>query len=283
MTTPRVTPRTAAAIALVCVTAIAGACTSDSTSPKLARTAYGVSQAVGSGTARTYVALDAAGKPVSIGIALTDAALSNLPMTTNAPNPSALMRELALPADAPVTGYDHVMLDWNPNGHEPDHVYTLPHFDFHFYNVAAAEVMAILPSDPQYATKAALLPAAQYVPTGYVAASVLGATTAAAAAVPMMGLHWLDPASPELQRPPAGKTFTETFIYGSWNGKFTFLEPMITKAFMESLQNTVGMSRTIPVAAQVQAAGYYPSSYSIRYDAAAKEYHISLDGLTYRQ
>ena len=48
-------------------------------------------------------------------------------------------------------------------------------------------------------------------------------------------------APPELQPPPAGKTFTETFIYGSWDGKFIFLEPMITKAYLESLKNTSGM------------------------------------------
>ena len=44
-----------------------------------------------------------------------------------------------------------------------------------------------------------------------------------------------------------------------------------------------GKSRTIPTAAQVATAGYYPSAYSIRYDAAAKEYRISLDSLVLRQ
>ena len=175
------------------------------------------------------------------------------------------------------------MVDWNPNGHEPDHVYTLPHFDFHFYQVTNAVVMAILPSDPQYAAKAASFPAAQFVPTGYVAASVLGGTTAAAATVPMMGLHWLDTSAPELQRPPAGKTFTETFIYGSYDGKFIFIEPMITKAYLESLKGTTGMQRNVAVAAQVASPGYYPSAYSIRYDATAKEYRIALENLRFRQ
>ena len=275
--------RGAIATLLVTAAVAAVACSDDTTAPSLAGTRYGVSQALGSGTARTFVTLDVAGKPTSIGIAMTEGALTNLPMIPNAPSPSAVMLQLALPVDAPVTGYDHVMLDWNPLGHEPDHVYTLPHFDFHFYSVPTATVMAIMPSDPQYATKAGNLPTAQFVPTGYVAASVLGGVPASAAAVPMMGLHWMDAAAPELQRPPANKTFTETFIYGSWDGKFIFIEPMITKAYFESLKGMPAMTRSVGTAAQVATAGYYPSKYSIRYDATAKEYRISLDNLTYRQ
>jgi hypothetical protein len=258
------------------------ACSDNSTSPK-ARIEYGASQALGNGSARTFVAVDASGKPTSVGVALSEAALTNLPMTPNAPSPSAAMLTLALPTTAPATGFDHVMLDWNPQGHEPDNVYTHPHFDFHFYKVSAAEVMAIMPTDPQFATKAAALPAAQYVPSRYQAAHILGNVPAAAAVVPMMGLHWLDTASPELQPPPAGRTFTETFIYGSYNGKFIFLEPMITKAYLESLKNNTAMTRAIPTPAKVQDAGYYPSAYSIGYDAAAKEYRITLQELTYRQ
>ena len=31
--------------------------------------------------------------------------------------------------------YRFMMLDWNPQGHQPPGVYTVPHFDFHFYMV----------------------------------------------------------------------------------------------------------------------------------------------------
>ncbi|MEP6833651.1 MAG: hypothetical protein ABJB74_09660 [Gemmatimonas sp.] len=75
----------------------------------------------------------------------------------------------------------------------------------------------------------------------------------------------------------AGKTFTETFIYASWNGKFIFLGAMITKADLESLRSTAGMTPTIGVPAQVATAGYYPSRYSIHDDTATKEYHIAMD------
>lgn len=198
--------------------------------------------------------------------------------------PSAVMLTLALPAEAANTGYDHVMLDWNPAGHEPEHVYTLPHFDFHFYQITAAEREAIMPTSPDWATRAPNFPAAEYVPAGYLAASTLANIPPAAAAVPMMGLHWLDPQSQELQPPPNGKPFTTTFIYGSYDGKFIFLEPMITKAYIESMKDKPeGVSMQVGTAARVAKSGAYPNAYAIRYDAATKEYRISLEGLTLRQ
>jgi hypothetical protein len=272
--------RTAAALLLL--TGVA-ACDDDSTSPANPVMHYGASQTLGNGTARTYVAVNSSGKPVSVGIALSEEALNNLPNTPNAPSPSAVMLTLAMPTNAPATGYNHVMLDWNPQGHEPDQVYTHPHFDFHFFQITPAERDAIMPTDPAFATKAGLLPAAQFVPAGYSAAHVLANIPVEAAAVPMMGVHWLDTSAPELQPPPANHMFTETFIYGSYNGKFIFIEPMITKAYIESMKGTAGMSRNVPAPAQVATAGYYPSKYSIRYDAASKEYRISLDALTYKQ
>ncbi|MGV3710734.1 MAG: DUF5602 domain-containing protein [Gemmatimonas sp.] len=274
------------AVAAILSTAaiVAVACSDDDgVSPGKAGTKYGASQTLGGGTARTFVTLNDAGIPTAMGVAMSEAALTNLPSTVTPPNPSAVMLQLALPVDAPVEGYNHVMLDWNPNGHEPTNVYTLPHFDFHFYNMTPAQVMAIMPTDPQYVAKSANFPAAQFVPTGYKAASTFSGRQPHEDVVPMMGMHWLDQASPELQPPPAGKAFTETFIYGSWDGKFSFLEPMITKAYLESLKGTTGMTRNIPTAAQVQTPGYYPSAYSIKYDATAKEYRITMENLTRKQ
>lgn len=278
-----VTKRVVPAVAAVLLLSAFAACGEDSTSPNSPVMHYGAGQALGNGTARTYVAVDSKGKPVSIGVALSDAALTNLPNTPNAPSPSAVMLTLAMPTSVTNTGYNHVMLDWNPQGHEPDQVYTHPHFDFHFYQITPAERDAIMPNDPAWATKLGTLPAAQYRPAGYKAGHELANIPAEAAGVPMMGMHWLDTSSPELQPPPANHLFTETFIYGSYNGKFIFVEPMITKAHIESVKGTAGVSRAVPAPAQVQNAAYYPSKVGIRYDAASKEYRISLDALTYKQ
>lgn len=261
------------------------ACGKESTSPSGERRAYGPAQALGEGTARTFITVDRSGAPKSLGVALSESAMRGLPTTPMPGMPSAAMLVLQLPSEATTTGFDHVMLDWNPAGHEPQHVYTLPHFDFHFYNITSAERESIVPSNPAWASKAAAFPSAEFVPNGYVAFSVLAGAPAPALAVPFMGMHWVDPtSSPELQPPPAGKAFTTTFLYGTWDGRFIFAEPMITKAYIESMKDKPdGVTLPVGTAQRVSKAGMYPGAYSIKYDAKDREYRITLENLTSRQ
>jgi hypothetical protein len=90
-----------------------------------------------------------------------------------------------------------------------------------------------------------------------------------------MGVHWVDPTSPELN----GKPFTSTFIFGSWDGRLIFAEPMITKDFLESKQD---FTAALPLAETYEVPGRYPTRYSMRWDAVAREYRIVLAGLTPR-
>jgi hypothetical protein len=122
----------------------------------------------------------------------------------------------------------------------------------------------------------------------FVDAATAAQVPPAAMAVPRMGMHWLDVRSPELQglagHPEKQERFTKTFIYGSWDGKFVFAEPMITKAYIvakRTAQDPAVRDELIPVPApaRVQTPGYHPSAYRITYDAAAKEYRIALTGL----
>jgi len=109
-------------------------------------------------------------------------------------------------------------------------------------------------------------PASQFVPAGYV-------TGMAAAG---MGLHWNDPDAPERH----GELFTKTFIYGSYDGVFTFAEPMVTKAFLET--RPAAVTTLVKLPAQWASRGYQASSYTIGYNAVAKEYRIALTGLVAR-
>ena len=88
-----------------------------------------------------------------------------------------------------------------------------------------------------------------------------------------MGTHWLDVTSPELN----GQPFTQTFIYGSYNGKVTFAEPMITLDF---LKKTSSFERDIPQAAKVQKSGYYPTKLNITKHDGITE--IVLTGFVYK-
>ncbi len=261
---------------------------------------YGPAVKVGNGTARTYVVLSEkdGNVPLEMGVALSEDAMEGLP----AKDPHAAHKAaasshehldnhvylLSLPK-AGVAPYQFVELDWNPGGHEPPGIYDEPHFDFHFYTISPEERAAIVPTDPDFQKKADMLPAEAQRPEFYMMAAPPGAP---APAVPLMGVHWVDVRSPELQRmmgkPELYKPFTTTFIYGSWAGRFTFIEPMITRSYImakkaatdPALQNEL---IPVPGAKEYSPAGYYPSAYRIAWDADAKEYRIALTQLGMRQ
>lgn len=231
----------------------------------------GEAKALGNGNVRSFVTLDGDGQPSSIGVIFDEAALTGLPQHGDH---EEHMTALALPKEASKTLFNHVSVDWNPYGHEPPDIYGLPHFDFHFYMISEAERDAIVPTDAEFEVKGQRLPEAQYIPAGYI--SPPGNLT-----IPRMGTHLLDPTSPELN----GETFTQTFIWGFYDGAIHFLEPMITTAFIESVKGLDGQAVVTPLVQPqtVAKAGYYPTHYSVRYDAKAKAYSVALEGLTYHE
>ena len=256
---------------------------------------YGAAQQVGNGTVRTYIVTDQknGGRPLEVGVALSEQALEGLPAPVESTDPMANMHmyTLELPARNP-TQYKFVQFDWNPKGHEPDSVYTYAHFDFHFYTVPVEVRNSILPSDPQYAAKAANYPAPEYRAPFYLDAATAANAPAAAVTIPMMGLHWLDVRSPELQKltgNPAGyRQFTKTFIYGTWDGQFIFDEPMITRAYILEKKTATDPSVVdevvpVPTAQKYSPAGFYPSAYRITWDAQQKEYRIALTQLSWKE
>jgi hypothetical protein len=276
----------------------------DQTDDTNVRRQYGPAVRVGNGIVRTYVVLDKSplDMPLEVGVVMSETVMDGLPA------PVAMSSEhtahgkedehsnmhmflLDLPQKNP-TPYKFVQFDWNPVGHEPAGVYDLPHFDFHFYTVSKDVRASILPSDPQFAQKAANYPAAAFRSPFYIDAATPAGIPAAAATVPQMGLHWLDVRSPELQRmtghPEAYKPFTTTFIYGSWDGQFIFDEPMITRAHLLAKRDATDPAVRdelipVPTAARYSPAGFYPGAYRITYDAIAREYRVALTQLAWRE
>jgi hypothetical protein len=93
--------------------------------------------------------------------------------------------------------------------------------------------------------------------------------------VPGMGKHWVNLTSPEMA-PVNPATFTHTFIYGSFNGKVTFYEPMITLA---TLQGKTTINQPIIPATQFNPTGtHYPSEYNIWFDDRHDRHYVSLAG-----
>ena len=142
--------------------------------PQGAHRQYGPAIKVGDGMARSYVVVDSkqGGAPLELGVALDAQALDGLPRDM-----MMYMYILKLPALAPAP-YQFIELDWNPMGHEPPNVYTVPHFDFHFYTMSLAEHNSIVPSDPDFAAKANNVPTGGYVPAFFVPLAGPGGTPA---------------------------------------------------------------------------------------------------------
>ncbi len=218
---------------------------------------------VGNGTARTIVRADANGNLVSIGIVFSESALEGLPAARKKGLPY-YSYPLPMPSQGPQTLVKHVVMNWEPKGHAPPKVYDVPHFDFHFYLVSRASRMKVkfasdaASGDPSQQPPVELLPGGYVVPPG--------------TAVSQMGVHAVNPTSPEFQ----GQPFTATFIYGFYDKKLTFIEPMISLAFLKSKPE---FSASLAKPAAVPQSGTYPSGYSLRYDQASKTYAVELEGL----
>lgn len=240
-------------------------------SPLAAEVRYGPSVTLGNGTARIFLMMDN-GAPTELGVALNQAFMDALPAEGTAgavimpDGRSTFEFVLEMPDNNP-TPFQHVTLDWNPSGHEPDGVYDLAHLDVHFYLISDAERQAIHPGDAEFLTKGARGPSPEFVPVGYV--------NPGAPPVPLMGTHLVDLSSPELH-PQHPQTFTHTFLYGTWNGRLIFVEPMVTTAFLATRPD---VTKPIGVASRYEVAGYYPDHYSVRWEPVAGEYRIALSGL----
>lgn len=213
---------------------------------------WGKKVSVGNGYARSYAKLTDRGHLLELSVIISRKALQNLGHTNKE-------YVLQMPHGVTIPPYKFITLDWNPHGHEPDHVYTLPHFDIHYYFISRAEQTSItcMNEDAAVCTKAI---ASTMIPQGYIPTP---------AGVPQMGWHWVDSWSGEFN----GRKFTKTFIYGYYDGKMTFIEPMVT---YEYLKKTSMTSKLIRTPKDVTFAGSYPSQYRIKYDRHAGVHKIIL-------
>lgn len=227
-----------------------------------AGTYEGPSTAVGAGRAHAFVAIGDDGRPATIGIRLTEAALTGLPVEPPHDVPG-WEYTVPMPRQAAVSGYRHIVVNWNPKGHVPPGVYDAPHFDFHFYLISP-EQRARITAVGADRIRAQKQPEPDYMPAGY--------QLPEGTAEPRMGAHAIDPTAPEFHQ----RAFAQTFIYGFYDGHMIFLEPMVSKAFLETKPNT---SATVKLPRKYDRRAFYPTRYSVTYDKATRAYTIALEGL----
>lgn len=253
---------------------------STGTADEAAQVRYGVGVPVGEGVARSYVIANG-GDVEEFGVALSEGALRGLPQVEGMPGnaehpgqaadpephgapPGHVEFVLAMPAEHG-TPFRFVGLDWNPVGHPPMGIYDAPHFDIHFYTITEGERDLIDPAHPDFAIKASRVPDVALAPAGYLPHHMLEQADPAALTVPRMGLHWVNPAGAEF----AGGPFTAALLYGSWDGDFIFIEPMVARDFLLQDPN-LSMPFSGPI------AGNAPGVLRVYRDAVTSEYRIGI-------
>ncbi len=222
---------------------------------------FGPALSLGDGTVRALAETDATGRVTRIGVAMSGAALTAL-------GHDMIFATVPLPEAAVAAGYDHVLLDWMPHGHAPAGLFDSPHFDFHFYMMSEAERIAIGPSDPHYMEKAANRPSADLMAANFVPPPEVDP-------IPAMGEHWLDATDAIF----SGKPFEAVLIYGAWDGKVTFVEPMVT---LELLQSRRDFGGKLGQPARVEREVSLPGAWSVSFDAGSGMHVVSIDDLQSR-
>jgi hypothetical protein len=111
-----------------------------------------------------------------------------------------------------------------------------------------------------------------YPPPGYLPANYFtppGAGTAEG----QMGKHWL-PVNLGDYLP-----FSKIMIYGSYNGKVNFIEPMITTEYLLSNEEA---SLNYSQPESFEKAGNYPTKYNIYHDQSTGNFYITLSDFVAR-
>ncbi|HJL18571.1 MAG TPA: hypothetical protein RMH99_23120 [Sandaracinaceae bacterium LLY-WYZ-13_1] len=258
---------------------------------------YGESDERGDGYLETYAQYDRDGTPLAIGVSFPASTLDDLPTAATDGNhcydldgdgviendPEAMecmgghesivyLPDVAI--DDPDMPFEWMLINWNTFGHAPPGVYTIPHFDFHFYILDQATRDSIRPGEcgllidcDDFVTATAPIPP-QYVPMDY---QSVGAAEVA------MGDHLVDLTSKEFTDPGS---FDHTWIYGAWDGSIAFYEPMITRDYFLSEPDTC-VPLKLPEA--WETAGWYPLEYCMRYRPNRDDYTVSMESFVYRE
>ena len=211
------------------------------------RTVFGATQQVSGNPVYTFGTLDQQEGVLEVGASVPLPVFQAPPAAAGA-GPAGAIAVIRFPPEIySATVFDHFELHWEPAGHPPAGTFDVPHFDFHFYGITEQEVAAIQPPDTA-------VPAANRVPAGYTYPGV-------GECVPQMGVH----ASPDLLPNP----FEKVMILGYFGGKMTFIEPMVTQAYLVARNN---FALDVPRPQVLGRATNYPTQFRATYNAGTNAY-----------
>ena len=226
----------------------------------------GEKNAFGNGNIQTYAFTDNTGSLTEAGIIVDDAALQNLPVVLmTVPFLMAFTtNSLDFPATvADQTGITHLCFDYYPRGHDPVFAYGVPQINFYYHYQTEADrlMVGLLPADSTKFQKVLLageVPPTFIDPKGY---------------VPKVGAHLVDVAAPEFN----GVAFDKGWIYGKYDGKLTFMEELVSMAFLQSVTTIQSFDVKQPTIFP-RSGKLFPTKYNVAHNATTNQYKIFLSG-----
>ena len=207
---------------------------------------------------------------VEAGAVVPLASIENAPTDQPMVWPPAAAAEIDMPElVVQHGGFTQLTMFWEPGGHPPG-AFMTPHFDFHFYTVAASQRAAMDCSD---VSKPASLPAGYGlpdIPLPPEMAKMMGVPALIGVCVPHMGMHAL--LTTEIERKDA---FHGSMVIGYYKGKPVFIEPMVSKAMLMEKK-----SFDFPIPEVPGLAGGHATRFHAEYDAAQQAYRFTFSGFT---
>ena len=221
-----------------------------------AATYFGESKPFGGDSIRCWYKTDLNGNLASIGVSFKQSAFAMLET-----QPDSMFTMILMPnaINHSVTSWDidHIEVDWSSNGDTPPSVYTIPHLDVHFFAVDTVTQMGIAGGKDLLTANMG----STYLPPDYKLDQFSEAG---------MGVHAFDTSGKEFH----GQAFDHTLIYGYSFAKMYFIEPSVSKAYLDYPTN---FSADIKQPQAFKFHGSYPTKYYIRYDSNTNEFQISID------
>lgn len=207
------------------------------------KTFQGENVPVGSGFVFSWVTFNNYGTLMEVGIDITPEVYESLPRSGDFEKP------LIIPFSEDVKKFipfNHVGLNWS-NGNPENPLLTKPHFDVHFFMITVEQRMEI----PEFSDESEALftnyPSAEHFPSGY---KPFAKNSRAEA---MIGNHWYPT--------KALKTSDYALFLGSYDGKFTFLDPMVSLDFLKN--ESLLISEEIPQPAIYPSDKDFPKYFNI--------------------
>lgn len=222
----------------------------------------GESTDVGDGEVTAYATAASEGTVSSLGVHVDGTAMDAL-------GGDEVAADLALPAETSAgTALDthqftFLRVEYLPEGHFPEGVYDVAHFDFHFFMLDVATVNDIEEGPADYSIPDAQLPA------GHVRPPLVDTDGDGEPDAPLVeagrGEPIVAPDSPEFRE---GDTFTHAHIYGAYDpdgdgvGQLILFEPMVTPEFLDGRDTVLDVELETPE--RYFAADRYPTRYVVQ-------------------